>query len=98
MRQGTDQNSKLFHTERMWPFVASPSKSSAALTKRFVLCGDRTLDACSVNQKLLPRSTFLGDLRWVARFEPNQCEPNQSTYRQRLPKVCQQQFHGQDEN
>ncbi len=41
---------------------------------------------------------FLGDLRWVARFEPNRCEPNQSTYRQRLPKVCQQQFHGQDEN
>ncbi len=42
--------------------------------------------------------SFLGDLRWVARFEPNQCEPNRSTYRQRLPKVCQQQFHGQDEN
>ncbi len=41
---------------------------------------------------------FLGDLRWVARFEPNRCEPNRSTYRQRLPKVCQQQFHGQDEN
>ncbi len=41
---------------------------------------------------------FLGDLRWVARFEPNRCEPNRSTYRQRLPKVCLQQFHGQDEN
>ncbi len=43
-------------------------------------------------------SSFLGDFRWVARFEPNQCEPNRSTYRQPLPKVCQQQFHGQDEN
>ncbi len=45
--------------------------------------------------------TFLGDLRWVARFglnEPNGCEPNQSTYRQGLPKVCVQQFHGQDED
>ncbi len=41
---------------------------------------------------------FLGDLRWAARFEPNRCEPNQSTYRQHLPKVCQQQFHGQDEH
>ncbi len=27
--------------------------------------------------------------------EPNQCEPNQSTCRQPLPKVCLQQFHGQ---
>ncbi len=30
--------------------------------------------------------------------EPNWCEPNQSTYRQRLPKVCLQHFHGQDED
>ncbi len=30
--------------------------------------------------------------------EPNWCEPNQSTYRQHLPKVCLQHFHGQDED
>ncbi len=36
----------------------------------------------------LHEASFLGDLRWVARFEPNRCEPNRSTYRQRLPKVC----------
>ncbi len=41
---------------------------------------------------------FLGDLRWVARFEPNRCEPNRSTYRQPLPKVCLQHLHGQDED
>ncbi len=27
--------------------------------------------------------------------EPNRCEPNQSTYRQHLPKVCLQHFYGQ---
>ncbi len=48
--------------------------------------------------KAVRHTRFLGDLRWVARFEPNRCEPNQSTYRQHLPKVCLQQFHGQDEN
>ncbi len=30
--------------------------------------------------------------------EPNWCQPNQSTYRQHLPKVCLQHFHGQDED
>ncbi len=30
--------------------------------------------------------------------EPNRCEPNRSTYRQHLPKVCLQHFHGQDED
>ncbi len=29
---------------------------------------------------------------------PNWCKPNQSTQRQHLPKVCVQQFHGQDED
>ncbi len=29
--------------------------------------------------------------------EPNRCEPNQSTYRQCLPKVCVQQFGSQYE-
>ncbi len=53
---------------------------------------------CSLSCQSEFWKTFLGDLRWVARFEPNRCEPNQSTYRQHLPKVCQQQFHGQDEN
>ncbi len=38
---------------------------------------------------------FWGDL---SSNEPNWCEPNQSTYRQHLPKVCVQQFHGQDED
>ncbi len=52
----------------------------------------------SVGVFTLVTASFLGDLRWVARFEPNRCEPNRSTYRQCLPKVCLQQFHGQDEN
>ncbi len=30
--------------------------------------------------------------------ESNWCKPNQSTYRQHLPKVCVQQFDGQDED
>ncbi len=30
--------------------------------------------------------------------EPNRCEPNRSTYRQPLPKVCLQHLHGQDED
>ncbi len=37
-----------------------------------------------------------GGLRDLCSNEPNQCEPNQSTYRQHLPKVCVQQLHGQD--
>ncbi len=32
------------------------------------------------------------------KSEPNQCEPNQITCRQGFPKVCVQQFHGQDED
>ena len=32
------------------------------------------------------------------KSEPNRCEPHQITYRQGLPKVCVQQFHGQDED
>ncbi len=34
-----------------------------------------------------------GGLRDLGSNEPNQCEPNQSTYRQHLPKVCVQQFY-----
>ncbi len=41
---------------------------------------------------------FLGDLGAFGKSEPNWCEPNQITYRQGLPKVCVQQFHGQDED
>ncbi len=44
---------------------------------------------------------FSGDLRWVARFGlkwAKSVRANQSTYRQHLPKVCVQQFHGQDED
>ncbi len=39
-----------------------------------------------------------GGLRDLGSNEPNWCKPNQSTYRQHLPKVCVQQFHGQDED
>ncbi len=53
---------------------------------------------CRIHTQSTHQLLFLGDLRWVARFEPNRCKPNRSTYRQPLPKVCQQQFHGQDEN
>ncbi len=44
---------------------------------------------------------FLGDLRRLRDLgsnEPNQCKPNQSTYRRRLPKVCVQQLHSQAED
>ncbi len=39
-----------------------------------------------------------GGLHDLGSNEPNWCEPNQSTYKQCLPKVCLQQFHGQDED
>ncbi len=39
-----------------------------------------------------------GEFRNLGSNEPNQCKPNQSTYRQCLPKVCVQQFHSQDED
>ncbi len=48
--------------------------------------------------------SFLGDLRswsdlWAfGKSEQNWSKWNQITYRQRLPKVCLQQFHGQDED
>ena len=38
------------------------------------------------------------ELRDLGSSEPNQCKPNQSTFRQHLPKVYVQQFHGQDED
>ncbi len=34
----------------------------------------------------------------LEKSERNRSQRNQITYRQRLPKVCLQQFHGQDEN
>ncbi len=40
----------------------------------------------------------LHNLGAFGKSEPNWCEPNQSTYRQGLPKVCVQQFHSQDED
>ncbi len=74
-------------------------------------CGAEDLSVClSVCPSLCSLSfhhlilSFLGDLRWVEWFgsfwksEPNQCEPNQSTYRQRLPEVCLHLFHCQDED
>ncbi len=39
-----------------------------------------------------------GGLRDLGSNEPNWCKPNQSTYRQHLPKVCVQQFDSQDED
>ncbi len=39
-----------------------------------------------------------GGLRDLGSSEPNQCKPNQSTYRQPLPKVYVQQFDGQGED
>ncbi len=32
----------------------------------------------------------------MGKTEPNQCDPNQITYRQGLPKLCVQLFHSQD--
>ncbi len=73
------------------PFSFPPSSSNK---NRCVLVGSRHVPRPLVEVGIVGPSS-LGDLRWVARFEPNLCEPNRSTYRQRLPKVCQQQFHGQ---
>ncbi len=66
--------------------------------QKWLFTFEHLLSARKQNAILLLKGHFLGDLRWIARFEPNRCEPNQSTYRQPLPKVCQQQFHSQDEN
>ena len=73
--------------------VWNPSSSVNCERVNF-LC-DRPDELCS---HIAIFQVIWGGLLDLGSNEPNRCEPNQTTYRQHLPKVCVQQFHGQNED
>ncbi len=98
-----------FGHSRLWKFQAIPEVITV-LSCYSGCCGWKEASAVEMRPNLVcenlsvPEKRWIGDLRrlWDLRAfgksEWNRSKQNQITYRQPSPKVCVQQFHGQDED
>ncbi len=83
---------------RMTLWHSNVSSCKESTTSPCLTAGQSWTQVPHLRDNFVHFKVIWGGLRDLGSNEPNWCKPNQSTYRQHLPKVCVQKFHGQDED